>query len=668
MSTQAVRSVADVAVFWVSCAALQPAHLGPLVLKLYEARTHSTGSCTPYLVSGFAVIDCRESSLNVAVCATRGHGHAVVVGGWSVVPSVSGPVNRMLECDVCLALTGLGTKRGKGHRFKQCTTEAPADQLCSLPASPRPIIVRVGQPNEKMRAKSILSLTTLPFRNGYAFAVLVAIVFMQAGFHSGRRDKRELLLVTPEIQEALKQPLQALGGARGRGVVEEHPIPKLMEQAEERYRKKLARQSKTFKSAVAEYKRKYRRPPPKGFYEWWTFAQKHQVKMVDEYDGLMSDLDPFWGLSGAELRRRAKQAAEFPSVDLVRVRDGKAESVNLNGQGVSGRAEGFRLMLERFQSKLPSLDFPINVKSENRVLVPWEHITYPNMTVQDSSKGLSSVLHEPFRPDWAGQGTTWDKWRRTCHPDSAARRIFSSLRSAFRLQNVNYFESDGSPGDDFAFTPTPASDLNFCDHPEAHTEQGHFYTDFRPIPVLYPIFSPAKAQGFLDIRIPSHYYFGNTPRYTYGYDSVNLEMRGIDSAEVPWEQKEDKVFWRGASTGGGNHPQGFASHFHRHRFLQMTSDTSDRINRTVTFADPPDSSHYVAASVPVAKLNEEVMDTAFTKAVSADSYPGGESELKSLHRFADAVPLGRHWAYKYRALVLFHTAPFILAPASRGTP
>ncbi|KAF5310388.1 hypothetical protein D9611_012090 [Ephemerocybe angulata] len=519
-----------------------------------------------------------------------------------------------------------------------------------------------------MRAKSLLSLTTLPFRNGYAFAVLVAIVFMQAGFHSGRLDKRELLLVTPEIQEALKQPLQALGGARGRGVVEEHPIPKLMEQAEERYRKKLARQSKTFKSAVAEYKRRYLRPPPKGFYEWWTFAQKHQVKMVDEYDGLMSDLDPFWSLSGAELRRRAEQAAEFPSVDLVRVRDGKAESVNLNGQGVSGRAEGFRLMLERFQSKLPSLDFPINVKSENRVLVPWEHITYPNMTVQDSSKGLSSVLHEPFRPDWAGQGTTWDKWRRTCHPDSAARRIFSSLRSAFRLQNVNYFESDGSPGDDFAFTPTPASDVNFCDHPEAHTEQGHFYTDFRPIPVLYPIFSPAKAQGFLDIRIPSHYYFGNTPRYTYGYDSVNLEMRGIDSAEVPWEQKEDKVFWRGASTGGGNHPQGFASHFHRHRFLQMTSDTSDRINRTVTFADPPDSSHYVAASVPVAKLNEEVMDTAFTKAVSADSYPGGESELKSLHRFADAVPLGRHWAYKYRALVLFHTAPFILAPASRGTP
>ncbi|KAF5310392.1 hypothetical protein D9611_012094 [Ephemerocybe angulata] len=81
MSTQAVRSVADVAVFWVSCAALQPAHLGPLVLKLYEARTHSTGSCTPYLVSGFAVIDCRESSLNVAVPYQLGESH------WSCTPS-----------------------------------------------------------------------------------------------------------------------------------------------------------------------------------------------------------------------------------------------------------------------------------------------------------------------------------------------------------------------------------------------------------------------------------------------------------------------------------------------------------------------------------------------------------------------------------------------------
>ncbi|KAJ2916229.1 hypothetical protein MD484_g4192, partial [Candolleomyces efflorescens] len=481
-----------------------------------------------------------------------------------------------------------------------------------------------------MRAKSLLSLITLPLRNGYVFLVCVLVLFMQAGFHAGRRDKtisaEDTLLITPEIQEQLlaksANVLQPLAGRRG--VVDEHPIPKLMEEAEERYRNKLSRQSKSLKKAVAEYKRRYKRPPPKGFDEWWSFARRNDVRLVDEYDGLMEDLEPFWNLGGAELRRRAgqwRQAAELPLVDLVRIRDGVAES-------------------------LPYLEFPINAIPENRVLVPWEHMQYPNLTIQDSSQGLSAMLGGPFRVDWTGEDNTWDRWRRTCHPDSVARRVFSSLRNAFRMQTVNYFSQDDSPGSDFDFTPNTSASVDFCNKPQAHYQQGHFFTDFRPIHALYPIFSPAKAQGYLDIRIPSHYYYGNTPRYTYGWDSVNLEVKEVDSMELPWEMKEDKLFWRGASTGGGNHPPGFAPHFHRHRFLQMTSDTSET-NRTVTFADPPGSNRFVAASVPVAQLNEEVMDTAFVKAVSAEAYPGGESALKKLHRFANSVHLGRHWAFKY---------------------
>ena len=90
---------------------------------------------------------------------------------------------------------------------------------------------------------------------------------------------------------------------------EEHPIPKLIEEAELKYEEKLQRQSKTLEDAVAEYKRRYRREPPKGFGEWWDFAQKYDVKMVDEYDGLMADLAPFSELSGEEVRRRAAQVS-----------------------------------------------------------------------------------------------------------------------------------------------------------------------------------------------------------------------------------------------------------------------------------------------------------------------------------------------------------------------
>ena len=108
---------------------------------------------------------------------------------------------------------------------------------------------------------------------------------------------------------------------------------------------------------------------------------------------------------------------------------------------------------------------------------------------------------------------------------------------------------------------------SYCQNPWAHYSQGHFFSDWRTIAVLFPIFSPAKASGYLDIRVPSHYYHGQTRRYTYGWDAVNLEQHRVDHMETPWEMKSDQVFWRGASTGGGSSPPGFASQYQRHRYV-----------------------------------------------------------------------------------------------------
>lgn len=223
--------------------------------------------------------------------------------------------------------------------------------------------------------------------------------------------------------------------------------------------------------------------------------------------------------------------------------------------------------------QLPDMDFPINAKAEGRVLVPWEHRKYPNLTLQDSSAGIESMLGGPFRPDWDDTGNVWEAWRRTCDPKSSARRLFSSLRNATAMQTNNYLSSaTSSPGGDFSFTATTASSVDYCHKPYAHYTQGHFFSDWRSIPALYPVFSPAKARGFLDVRIPSHYYYGSTKRYTYGWDSVNLELKDVDPMEIPWEKKEDKIFWRGATTGGGSHPPGFAPQYQRHRYAIMIKD------------------------------------------------------------------------------------------------
>ncbi|KAL0945871.1 hypothetical protein HGRIS_012154 [Hohenbuehelia grisea] len=507
-----------------------------------------------------------------------------------------------------------------------------------------------------MRALSMSAVASFVYQRRRAiFIICVFVAFMQAGLFAGHKGHeymekypdhapsngtrwRPSFLRVNSVQAEVKP-------------VTVHPIPKLMDQAEKRFKAKIARQSKTLEAAVKEYKRRYLREPPKGFDEWWKFATERNATFLDEYDTLMEDLAPFYELSGLEIRRRSVQVGELPSIDLLRLKDGKATAVNINKGFVdseaSARAHGFRRMIEPFQHTLPDMDFPINAKAEGRVVVPWEHQQYPNLTLEDSSAGVEAMLGGPFVVDWRGKGNVWEAWRRTCHPSSPARRLFSSLRNAFVSKVPNYISTNTtSPGNDFSFAPSTSSQFDFCQKPYAHYTQGHFFSDWRTIAALYPVFSPARAKGFLDIRIPSHYYYGSTKRYTYGWDPVNMKIKDVDDMEKPWEEKEDKIFWRGASTGGGSHPPGFSQQYQRHRYIRMTSDESDA-NRTITFEHPPGSSNFISTPVPVKDLNKEIMDAAFVKITDAQNYPGGLTEMKKVHRMADSVPLGTHWAYRY---------------------
>ena len=78
----------------------------------------------------------------------------------------------------------------------------------------------------------------------------------------------------------------------------------------------------------------------------------------------------------------------------------------------------------------------------------------------------------------------------------------------------------------------------------------------------------------------------------------------------------------------------------------MASSTTD-INRTIVFADPPASTNFVYASVPIASLNQEIMDVAFVSSVDHDHYPGGLGQQVLDHRFDDAALLSDYWSHKY---------------------
>ncbi|KAJ3847534.1 hypothetical protein EV368DRAFT_51014 [Lentinula lateritia] len=471
-----------------------------------------------------------------------------------------------------------------------------------------------------------------------------------------------------------------------------HPITRMMEEARERFQAKVNRQSKTLSEAIEEYKLRYGMSPPTGFDDWWEFATTNDVILVDEFDTLMRDLAPFYALrgqkehgdytdadedpsrpgsgldrhgwalgGGPEMRRRIAEVASVASIDMVRIRNGKLSTISISKDGfvddeVSARAKGLKSMLGIFAPNLPDIDFPVNAKAEGRVIVPWDRWEVADTAPHD----IKDTLHPlaTFHPDWRGAGNVWDKWRRTCPPNSTARKSYSSLRSALidsmplsHTAASKEFD-DSSASSSFSFAPSNSFDsVSFCDQPHLHYTQGHFFSDWRTLDDLYPVLSPARAKGFGDIKIPSHYYYGSTQAYTYGWDKATQKVEPVDRGEVAWVSKQNKIFWRGATTGGGNSPAGFAALYQRHRAVRMAGwdAEGDALRKPVTLHHPTNiiDAPLTAHKIPVATLNRAFMDVAFVKAQNAKQYPGGLKKLTEDHRFSSSVSLGNHWQYKY---------------------
>ncbi|KAK7446690.1 hypothetical protein VKT23_014385 [Stygiomarasmius scandens] len=217
--------------------------------------------------------------------------------------------------------------------------------------------------------------------SGLVFLALTVFTFLQLGFHASNCFYSQPSSPTSSSSSSWWWTSLTSSSPYGPPVLKTHPIPQLIEDTESAYKKKLSKPSWMLKDAVAEYRKRYGRMPPKGFDKWFEMAMENKVVMIDEYDGMMSDLEPFWVLSGLEVRRRAFQVGSLLSID-VRVRDGKAKTVNLNkgfeDSEVGAGAAGFRGKVAHL---LPDLDFSINAKVESRVIVPWEHIQRLNKTL-----------------------------------------------------------------------------------------------------------------------------------------------------------------------------------------------------------------------------------------------------------------------------------------------
>lgn len=146
----------------------------------------------------------------------------------------------------------------------------------------------------------------------------------------------------------------------------QHPIDTLIAEADTLFDQLLAKESKTVGAAAEAYRARRGRHPPPGFDAWYHFAVKNDALIIEDFfDQIYHDLEPFWALDPALMR---KEAAAFDQ--NITVRDGFA-----NTTSSWFWTEIWLDLVASIQHLLPDMDIALNPMDEPRIVVPWEEMT-----------------------------------------------------------------------------------------------------------------------------------------------------------------------------------------------------------------------------------------------------------------------------------------------------
>jgi hypothetical protein len=426
-----------------------------------------------------------------------------------------------------------------------------------------------------------------------------------------------------------------------------HPVDQLIRSSEKSWMQTLGSQSQTLEAAVAEYRRRYQIPPPPHFDKWFAFAKERNVQLIDEYDSIYHSLLPFWALSPATIRGRVKEALGFGPNNLIGllIRDGKAVHIE-NGQ--EWQQEATIGMMEKFIQYLPDMDLAFNIHDEPRVVVPHDALSKfiaiaksesmpaafgnaapsnafsPRPSDMNNGKRIAEVKTTRFNV-FAHQ-PVWIPSRLSCSPDSPARAVMDDSKS---YDNLTAYAL-GDMG--FVYNQTAFSDV--CNSPSFGETHGFFDRPnaFNVVHELMPIFSQSKMSSFQDILYPS-------PWYWYGKVSYDAKR------DMPWEEKENKLWWRGSTTGGFSRDGGWRRQHRQHFVRTMNAPDKAQIlsdaNKDLPSTTTPD---WQTRQVPRQDY-KEIMDVHFSHVGQCD--PGDCDAQREFFEIVEPADQQDAWKYKY---------------------
>ncbi|KAK0496511.1 glycosyltransferase family 90 protein [Armillaria luteobubalina] len=405
-----------------------------------------------------------------------------------------------------------------------------------------------------------------------------------------------------------------------------HPIYQLIEFSERKWKAKLQRTSKTLDEAVAEYKRRYGRAPPRGFDRWWEYVEKNNVQLPDEYDQIYRDLEPYWGVNPVDLTR------------IVSEWEGHKDSFTL------GKEEEHRVGLVNYTIHDPSFVdhvrsgaqmFSELLEDVDEFLSPFRAVFHPH----DNPEHVTDWELREKMLEYARTGTHIDidrpvvpikdyGWISGCAPTSPAWK--DPIDFTF---NVSWPSPPPDTPKTFVFNHRKAMDP--CLHPHLLREHGQFLPWRKgPTPSRRMVPSFAYSQTLLhhDITIAHMVsWLGELP----------------NEEAIPWEKKTDDRLHRRGSTTGIPLVQDMEWRFsHRIRMMDWVEKGMDG---NVTILASPRSIEERAGkgeTVQKARYGPAMLDMAFSGGpVQCD--PDVCEELKKRYEFTSWRSQKEQGRYKY---------------------
>ena len=396
-----------------------------------------------------------------------------------------------------------------------------------------------------------------------------------------------------------------------------------MADAKARHSALLQSQSQTLDEAVVEYRRRYKRPPPRGFDSWFNIAKSQNVVIIDNFDTITKSFEPFWGLPPSVLRDIIQEVGK----DLSQVFDIK--STNGNFSSTSGDFFLFGEILkqiEPYMGMLPELPVPMLVNRLHnhdlpRVVIPHDILDYLKHGSQLASlQPLSNTKFHDFRwIDLHGQPTL-DTLTLSCPPDAP-----------IRWHRDEAIESSG-----ISFMTDISGSMDICSHPDLRYKHGAWSAQSGDAQMIthtpVPIFSTSRLTTHHDIIIPSPYYWNDFRRYS-------------PTSNESWHSKKNTLYWAGSTTGvhlGGSRDW-HNTPSQRHRFVELVNDLPNPRNVTLMRKTP--SNKWTTYESPMSSQSH-LYNVHFSQFVQCD-----DAACEKQKEYFEKATESLHWShFGYRFL------------------